>query len=258
MQVVSIDSLFPLLSSVKNLHITIEECSSRSIQVIADIIARLPNVTFLQIGIFCDIPPVTFAPPFTIRALAYHTSLPAGLNIIHQFASHATHIATQITDLSHTPVLPSISFLAILFNSDTLHLFDTIPDHIRQFPLLQGLAASYVHTRQPYTPIPISHPTLRYIHPTITLSPKYSLPQLCIGPKLPPVPFRSSTSHLYEHDLGRRLASFFLATHRVAPDTDPLVVTLLLSHLTDAHDVCGPETDLYLLYVYDSDTDSDY
>lgn len=255
---VSVDSIFPRHSPAKTLHIAIEACSSRSIQTIADIIARLPDVTYLDIKITCDVPfPVTLAPPFTIRALAYHTSLPAGLDIIHQFASHATHIAARITDLSHSPVLPSISFLIIIFTPNTAHLFNTIPDLIRQFPLLQGLAVGYINTRQIDTPIPISHPTLRYIHPRIAIAPKYFLPQLCIGPKFPPVPFRPSTSYLHICHLGRLLASFFLATHRIASDIDPFVVARIPHHLTSYDGVCGPETTLYGQYVSDSDTDTD-
>lgn len=249
-QAITINDLCNTHQQTRTLFINVRSNSLKSLQILAAILASLPAVTHISLVITCaNIPDIIFNVPFAARSLTYLSSCPSGIGIARQFARYATHIRIAIDTIAIHPVpdwLPSVTALFITLDDPIAcsRNITSIQPFIDQLPLLEGLFIRDMHVL-----ISLSHPNIRYLHHNTILHPNSRLPRLSPTRRIhPPTRFCPSTSYLdhptFYHTgtiLGDILAPFLLSVYRRIFDIDPLVITNILTHLTDQDGVHGPE-----------------
>ena len=230
---------------VHTLHINIDACSTHSLTVLSDIVAHLPHLYDLTISVRCPLRDITvpsFTTPSTFRTISCTALDTDGLHLIRQFSRYATHVAANISIFFIDPTLdwlPSVTFLRI-DTTNTLHISNIVP----RFPHLVGLFVCNLVNPCALVHLTLCHPNIRYIHHRIRLLPNSHLPNLAKH-EIPPfhwcpsAPFLDSKAPSFPHLLGHRLSSFLLAVHRLFPNTDPLVVQSIFTHLTSADGICS-------------------
>lgn len=252
----TVDEVVALHPRATTLRIVIYEHSLQSLQTLVDLVARLPSLSAVDMYVACELvnPAITFTVPATIRTLRYHLTDPSNLHIVRQFSQHATHVATKLSHLVWDPApdwLPSVTFLSVAVSHTTACHLKSLSGIIAHFPLLTGLAICQ-SGNVPKCAFNLIHPNIKYLRTNMRPYPILHLPYPLLN-AYPPVHFRSSTSYLSSRvdsdgiALGHRLASFLLSAHRRFPNTDPLILTSIFTHLTNRDGVHGPETSIYTM-----------
>ena len=253
-QIVTVDYIRLRHQHTSSLSISIDTNSLQSLQILAAIVASLPAITSVAIKIYrADLPDIVFDVPFAARALWYASDCDSsGYNIIRQFARYATHVRILTASLADHPIpvwLPSVTtlFIDVCVHAVSFHA-TCIQPFIDQLPLLEGLFIIQPYNHSQFH-LSISHPNIRYLNPITNLLPDSRLPRLSpTRVTHTPCHFHPYTSYLETPmpvpsgpALGCLLSSFLLAVHRLFPDTDPLVITSIFTHLTNKDGVIGPE-----------------